>query len=41
MLKVLILIMNKEMEKMNFCFFFIYIKLYVDCDVVLDGFFYY
>lgn len=35
--KVLILIMNKEMEKMKFCFF-IYTKLYADCDVALDGF---
>lgn len=35
--KVLILIMNKEMEKKNFCFF-IYTKLYADCDVALDGF---
>lgn len=39
--KVLILIMNKEMEKMNFCFFFIYTKLYADCDVALDGVFFY
>lgn len=38
--KVLILIINKEMEKMNFCFF-IYTKLYADCDVALDGFFFY
>lgn len=37
--KVLILIINKEMEKMNFCFF-IYTKIYADCDVALDGFFY-
>lgn len=36
--KVLILIINKEMEKMNFCFF-IYTKIYADCDVALDGFF--